>query len=130
MPLRVFRERFESLGLQPEPDGLDTGGGQWDTNGATDKDNLMDFQTKSLAEQLATLLSVEGVEDEIERSLAKVKVRIPGVWKNIFDGKICHELPTAEGSRFFFPSDEEVAAGELRTGVTMGVDWSVPATLP
>jgi hypothetical protein len=82
-----------------------------------------------LAEQLATLLSVEGVEDEIERSLAKAKGRIPGVWKNIFDGKICQELPTAEGSRFFFPSDEEVAAGELRIGVTMGVDWSVPATI-
>ncbi|KAJ7301764.1 hypothetical protein DFH08DRAFT_992213 [Mycena albidolilacea] len=88
----------------------------------------LQFPTKSLAEQLATLLSVEGVEDEIERSLAKAKVRKPGVWKNIFDGKICQELPTAEGSWFFFPSDEEVAAGELRIGATMAVDCQLSAS--
>jgi hypothetical protein len=76
-----------------------------------------------LAEQLATLLSVEGVEAEIEKSIGKAKARVPGVWKNIFDGKVCQELPTADGSRFFFPTDEEVASGELRIGVTMGVDW-------
>ncbi|KAF7363429.1 hypothetical protein MSAN_00998700 [Mycena sanguinolenta] len=83
----------------------------------------LQYPTKSLAEQLAALLSVEGVEAEIEKSLNKAKARIPGVYKNIFDGKICQELPTADGSRFFFPSDEAVAAGELRIGVTMGVDW-------
>ncbi|KAJ7774087.1 hypothetical protein B0H16DRAFT_1450890 [Mycena metata] len=83
----------------------------------------LQFPTKSLAEQLATLLSTEGIETEIENSLGKAKARVPGVWKNIFDGKICQELPTAAGSRFFFPSEEEVAAGELRIGVTMGVDW-------
>lgn len=60
--------------------------------------------TKSLAKQLATLLSVEGVEAEIEKSLDKAKARILGVWKNIFDGKICQELPTADGSRLFLRS--------------------------
>ncbi|KAJ7739013.1 hypothetical protein B0H16DRAFT_1729688 [Mycena metata] len=83
----------------------------------------LQFPTKSLADQLATLLSTEGIETEIEISLGKAKARVPGVWKNIFDGKICQELPTAAGSRFFFPSEEEVAAGELCIGVTMGVDW-------
>jgi hypothetical protein len=76
-----------------------------------------------LAEQLATLLSVEGVEAEIEKSIGKAKARVPGVWKNIFDGKVCQELPMADGSWFFFPTEEEVASGELRIGVTMGVDW-------
>ncbi|KAJ7914136.1 hypothetical protein B0H13DRAFT_1873214 [Mycena leptocephala] len=83
----------------------------------------LQFPTKSLAEQLETLLSVEGMEEEIEKSTGKAKAPIPGVWKNIFDGKVCQELPTADGGRFFFPSDEEVAVGELRIGVTMGVDW-------
>ncbi|KAF8155108.1 hypothetical protein K438DRAFT_2026517 [Mycena galopus ATCC 62051] len=46
----------------------------------------LQFPTKSLAEQLATLLSVEGLEDEIERSLDKAKARTFGMYKNIFDG--------------------------------------------
>ncbi|KAJ7814371.1 hypothetical protein B0H13DRAFT_1924870 [Mycena leptocephala] len=83
------------------------------------------FLTKSLAEQLATLLSVEGVEAEIEKSIGKAKARVPGVWKNIFDGKVCQELPTADGSWFFFPTEEEVASGELRIGVTMGLTGKV-----
>ncbi|KAJ7170889.1 hypothetical protein C8R43DRAFT_1120617 [Mycena crocata] len=83
----------------------------------------LQFPTKSLAEQLAVLLAAPGMEDEIEESLGKAKSRVPGKWTNIFDGKVCQELPTAEGSRFFFPSEEEVANGELRIGVTMGVDW-------
>ncbi|KAF7372684.1 hypothetical protein MVEN_00131700 [Mycena venus] len=33
------------------------------------------------------------------------------------------KLPSADGSRFFFPTEEEVATGELRIGVTMGMDW-------
>lgn len=83
----------------------------------------LQFPTKSLAEQLATLLAIEGMEIELEKSLGKAKARVPGVWKNIFDGKICQELPTAAGSKFFFPSEAEVAAGELRLGVALGTDW-------
>ncbi|KAJ7037010.1 hypothetical protein C8F04DRAFT_1181026 [Mycena alexandri] len=83
----------------------------------------LQFPPKSLAEQLATMLAILEIEIEIEESLGKAKSRIPGVWTNIFDGKVCQELPTADGSRFFFPSDEELAAAELRIGVTRGVDW-------
>ncbi|KAJ7188886.1 hypothetical protein C8R46DRAFT_1024111 [Mycena filopes] len=83
----------------------------------------LQFPTKSLAEQLAILLSVPGIEDEMEKSLKKATAHQAGKYTNIFDGKICQELPTADGSRFFFPSEDEVAQGELRIGVTMGVDW-------
>ncbi|KAJ7156359.1 hypothetical protein C8R46DRAFT_1115786 [Mycena filopes] len=82
----------------------------------------LQFPTKSLAEQLAILLSVPGIEDEMEKSLKKATAHQAGKYTNIFDGKICQELPTADGSRFFFPSEDEVAQGELRIGVTMGVD--------
>lgn len=62
------------------------------------------------------------MEDEIEKSLGKARSRVDDKWTNIFDGKVCQELLTAAGSRFF-ASEEEVAQGELRIGVTMGVDW-------
>jgi hypothetical protein len=36
---------------------------------------------------------------------------------------VCKELPCKDGSRFFAPSDEVRQSGELRIGVTLGVDW-------
>ncbi|KAJ7774305.1 hypothetical protein DFH07DRAFT_952551 [Mycena maculata] len=84
----------------------------------------LQFPTKLLAEQLATLLSLPGMEEEIEKSLDRAKTSKSGKWTNIFDGKVCQELLTIDGRRFFFPSKEEIAAGELRIGVTMGMDWS------
>ncbi|KAF7366659.1 hypothetical protein MSAN_00923800 [Mycena sanguinolenta] len=84
---------------------------------------LLQFPMKSLEEQLTALLQIPGMEDELAKSTDRAKSSIRGKWTNIFDGKVCQELPTADGSRFFFPSDEELARGELRIGVTLGVDW-------
>ncbi|KAK0439731.1 uncharacterized protein EV420DRAFT_1486184 [Desarmillaria tabescens] len=84
---------------------------------------LLQFPMKSLEEQLATLLMVPGIEDEISNSLVKVRQHVPGVYTGIFDGKICQELKAVNGYRFFRPSAETIAAGELRVGVTLGVDW-------
>lgn len=83
------------------------------------------FPTKSLEEQLATLLSVPGIEDILETYTTKINNTVPGKYTNIFDGKICQELPGPNSSRFFHPTEEELAAGELRIGVSLGVDWSV-----
>lgn len=83
----------------------------------------LQFPYKSLEEQLATLLANPGIEDEIERSLNKVKSSVNGVYTNIFDGKVCKELPCQDGSLFFSPSEELQRSGELRVGVSLGVDW-------
>ncbi len=86
---------------------------------------LLQFLTKSLAEQLATMLMVPGIEDEMARSLQNIRRHVPGIYTNIFDGKICRELKAADGTKFFSPSEEVIAAGKLRIGVTLGVDWWV-----
>lgn len=85
----------------------------------------LQFPYKSLEEQLATMLANPGVEEEIERSIDRVKSSVNGVYTNIFDGKVCKELPCQDGSLFFSPSENVRASGELRVGVSLGVDWYV-----
>jgi len=46
---------------------------------------------------------------------------VDGLYKNIFDGKVCKQLPRKDGS-LFLPSDEIRESGELRIGVTLGAD--------
>jgi len=67
--------------------------------------------------QVSSLLQV--VEEEIERSMDKMKSPVDGLYKNIFDGKVCKKLPRKDGS-LFSPSDEIRESGELRIGVTLG----------
>ncbi|KAF8057435.1 hypothetical protein FPV67DRAFT_1677229 [Lyophyllum atratum] len=86
---------------------------------------LVQFPNKSLAEQLAIMLATPGIEDVVEGSVNNIKKSVPGTYTNIFDGKVCQELPCADGSLFFSPSPEQIQAGELRIGVSLGVDWSV-----
>ncbi|PBK68529.1 hypothetical protein ARMSODRAFT_1019655 [Armillaria solidipes] len=86
---------------------------------------LLQFPTKSLAEQLGTMLMVPGIEDEIAASLEKVHHHVPGMYTNIFDGRVFRELEAHDGSKFFSPSQEAIATGELRIGITLGVDWWV-----
>ncbi len=90
---------------------------------------LLQFLTKSLAEQLATMLMVPGIEDEMARSLQNIQCHVLGIYTNIFDGKICCELKATDGTKFFSPSEEVIAAGELHIGVTLGVDWWVVSFL-
>lgn len=86
---------------------------------------VLQFPYKSLEEQLATMLANPGIEDEMERALDKINSSTPGVWTNVFDGQVCQELPGQDGSKFFKPDDKAKAAGELRIGVSLGVDWYV-----
>jgi hypothetical protein len=69
------------------------------------------------------MLANPAIEEEMEKSMDRMASSEDGVYKNIFDGKVCKELPCKDGSLFFSPSDEVRQSGELRIGVTLGVDW-------
>lgn len=52
------------------------------------------------------MLANPTIEEEIEKSMDKMASSIDGVYKSIFDGKVCKELPCQDGSLFFSPSNE------------------------
>ncbi|KAL1698541.1 hypothetical protein EV121DRAFT_274362 [Schizophyllum commune] len=83
----------------------------------------LQFPYKSLAEQLATLLAIPEMEDEIERSQTKASTCEHGRYSSIFHGRVCQELRAADEEKFFFLSDKQREEGELRLGVSLGVDW-------
>lgn len=74
---------------------------------------------KSLEEQLVELVP------EIEHLVDawRTKPRTPGKFTDIFDGDVCREVKGPDGLPFFRPDLKEMPNGELRIGVTMGVDW-------
>jgi hypothetical protein len=61
----------------------------------------------------------------LNNHLTKIKTFVPGKYTNIFDGQVCQELLSEDGSLFFSPSDKKIAAGELCIGVLLGIDWCV-----
>jgi hypothetical protein len=69
------------------------------------------------------MLSISGIEDEVTASINKIKTSIPGKYTNIFNGKVCQELPGHDTSPFFSPNEGELASGELHIGVSLGIDW-------
>ncbi|KDQ55237.1 hypothetical protein JAAARDRAFT_196089 [Jaapia argillacea MUCL 33604] len=77
------------------------------------------FPTKSLQEQLTEMLPP--IEDELD--LWRRRPHVPNEYTTIFDGKIVRELPGADSLPFFHPDMEEMPNGELRIGLTLGVDW-------
>lgn len=81
----------------------------------------LQFPTKSLEEQICDMLSIPGIEDEMDAW--RKKERMPGKYTDIFDGDICKELPAHDGSQFFQYGKQELPDGELRIGVSLGVDW-------
>ncbi|KAI0054356.1 hypothetical protein BV25DRAFT_1951632 [Artomyces pyxidatus] len=73
---------------------------------------------------LAALLAVPGVENELDKW--RHSSRTPGKYKDIFDGLICQELKGHDGLPFFANEPGSLSAGpngELRIGLTLGVDW-------
>lgn len=84
---------------------------------------ILQFLYKSLEEQLAEILALPGMEDEIEKGVQKANRPRDGTYSTIFDGDICRELPTNDDGRFFYPTEAELESGELRIGVTLGIDW-------
>ncbi|KII93303.1 hypothetical protein PLICRDRAFT_100818 [Plicaturopsis crispa FD-325 SS-3] len=79
------------------------------------------FPMKSLGEQMATMLAVPGIEDEVDSY--RQQRRVDGKYNNIFDGRVCKELRGVDGKSFFFGDESDMEEGELRIGVLMGVDW-------
>ncbi|KZP33628.1 hypothetical protein FIBSPDRAFT_881787 [Athelia psychrophila] len=77
----------------------------------------------SLESQLRGVLAVPGMEEEMNKWHAAP--RQAGKYNNIFDGDICKNLKAHDGDKFFRNElgDEDGPDGELRIGVTLGVDW-------
>jgi len=84
------------------------------------------FPIKSLASQLAEIISLPGMEDELERW--RKASRKSGEYNDFFDGAISKELKGHDNEPFFRNGvfdREDGPDGELRIGVTLGADWSV-----
>ncbi|KII85388.1 hypothetical protein PLICRDRAFT_31629 [Plicaturopsis crispa FD-325 SS-3] len=81
----------------------------------------LQYPSKSIEEQLATILALPGMEREMESW--RNKQRVPGKYVDMFDGDICKTIPGPDGSPFFFPDTEAIVPGELRIGVSLGADW-------
>ncbi|KAI0072971.1 hypothetical protein K474DRAFT_1686422 [Panus rudis PR-1116 ss-1] len=73
----------------------------------------------SLSSQLANL--VPDIEDSLDewRRVA----RKPGEYTDQFDGRVCQEVKGPDDLPFFRPDLAEMPDGELRIGLTMGLDW-------
>lgn len=81
---------------------------------------LLQFPYKSLESQLRDILEADGMEEAAEAW--RLKERRAGVYRDMFDGEICKELPGPDGEPFFqnpLPPDNT----ELRIALTQGVDW-------
>lgn len=86
---------------------------------------LLRFPYKSIESQLVSVLSLPGIEEELDGW--RRRVRIPGKYFDVFDGEITKNLKAADGTNFFRNDlgDLNGPNGELRIAVTLGVDWYV-----
>jgi hypothetical protein len=83
---------------------------------------LLQCPSMSIESQLRAILDVPGMEDEMDhwRSVP----RSPGVYNDIFDGRVTRELKGPDG-RPFFENPAPAGSTELRIGVVLGFDWFV-----
>ncbi|KAL1698044.1 hypothetical protein EV121DRAFT_297627 [Schizophyllum commune] len=91
------------------------------SNTTTPSRARLQMPLKSIEAQLRDVLQVPGIEDELEkwRSIS----RQPGVLQDNFDGAICQSLLGPDDRLFFENPLPPQAEGELRIGLTLGVDW-------
>ena len=85
---------------------------------------IIKYPTMSIASQLQAMLVVPGLEDLLDGW--RQQAREEGVYRDIFDGAVVHGLLGPDGKRFFAndgPHHSRGPNGELRIGVTWGVDW-------
>ncbi|OBZ78707.1 hypothetical protein A0H81_00066 [Grifola frondosa] len=78
----------------------------------------------SLEDQLRRLLQIPGLEDLLDDW--RKKPQTPGVLINFFDGGIAKDLQGPDGKQFFANNgiqDAKGPDGELRIGLSWGVDW-------
>lgn len=74
-----------------------------------------------LSSLLVEFLSRPGIEDIVE-TYWKQRERKTGQQLDIMDGELWQSLEGPDGKLFFDPNDQ---SGELRIGVTLGIDWQV-----
>lgn len=82
---------------------------------------LLRFPYKPLEHQLIDI--IPEIEDQLDTW--RLKAREDGVYTDQFDGQISKELEDHEGAPFFRHDLQEMPDGELRLGITLGVDWCV-----
>lgn len=80
---------------------------------------LLRFPYKPLEHQLIDL--IPEIEDQLDSW--RLKDRVDGEYADQFDGQICKELPGHDGLPFFRPDLKQMPDGEIRLGITLGVDW-------
>lgn len=73
---------------------------------------------ESLSSLLTEFLSRPAIEDDLEDW--KTRTKTPGKSTDIMDGDVWKTMKAPDGSLFFDPDD---GSGELRIGVTVGLDW-------
>ncbi|KZT18076.1 hypothetical protein NEOLEDRAFT_1081034 [Neolentinus lepideus HHB14362 ss-1] len=77
----------------------------------------------SISQQLPSILGVPGTAPLLDKW--RKAHRVPGLYQDIFDGRICRELKAPDGTPFFSntPAEHENGPnGELRIGLTLGAD--------
>lgn len=82
----------------------------------------------SLQKQLTDILSIPGVEAMLDAW--RLKPRTSHRYTDIFDGAVAKELKAHDGSPFFQNGGEDGPQGELRIGLTLGLDWLVTYISP
>lgn len=90
---------------------------------ATNGKPSLKFPYKSITEHLTELLSMDGVADMMDDW--RTSPRKAGVLGDIFDGNIAKSVKGVDGQPFFRnePLDRKGPDGELRIGLTFGMDW-------
>jgi hypothetical protein len=89
-------------------------------DGANLERPLVQYPVMSVEAQLRAILAIPGMEDEMEhfRSVP----RSPGVYNDMFDGRVPREIKGPDG-RPFFENPVPPGSTELRVGLTLGFDW-------
>jgi hypothetical protein len=84
---------------------------------------LIRYPYLSISEQLASILALPGVEDIMDDW--RTVERKPGLYQDVFDGRIAKEMKGPDEKHFFSnkKGEEKGPNGELRLGLTWGVDW-------
>lgn len=86
----------------------------------------LQFLYKSLASQLAEIVALPGMEDELDQW--RHEARKPGSYSDFFDGGIARDLRDHKGGQFFANHGLNVVDrpnGELCIGLTLSADWYV-----
>ncbi|EDR11390.1 uncharacterized protein LACBIDRAFT_323939 [Laccaria bicolor S238N-H82] len=90
---------------------------------STTRTPLLRFPYKSIQSQLASILSLPGIEEELDGW--RKRQRTPGKYFDVFDGDIPKNIKAHDGTRFFRNDHGDLNGpeGELRIALTLGVDW-------